>query len=442
MSDLLSIGASGVRAHQAALTTTSDNIANAATPGYVRRTATLTQVGGTSVRLGAGMGVAVSGIARAADSFRSAQVRAAGSDVARTETGMVWLDRIESALGGQALDERMGDFFNAGTALAADPSATAPRAAMLEAASGVAQAFSGTVRAIDSAIADLDTAAAADAAKLGELSSGLAKINEGLGRVSDGSAGQAQLLDQRDRLLEEMSGLTDVTTTFDSAGRASVRGGGADGALLVHGSDAAKIGYARNADGAVSFVSSRAGVESILTPTGGSLAGIAEGAARLGEARASITTLATEFVNGVNDVQGRGQDLAGKGGNPMFALETGGTIKAVLSDPAAIAAASPGKGTRDNGNLSKLADLRSTAKFETRTVALQAANGSALAARKTVAQAQGSIHDSAVAARDAASGVNLDAEAIDLMRFQQAYQASSRVIQVARETLDTLLQIR
>ncbi|MEP9404070.1 flagellar hook-associated protein FlgK [Sphingomonas sp. VNH70] len=442
MSDLLSIGASGVKAHQQALAITSDNIANAATPGYVRRSATLTQVGGTSVRLGGGMGVAVGGMARAADAFRTAQVRQAGSDLSRTETGMVWLERIETSLGGQGLDARLGDFFNAATALSADPPAAAPRAAMLEAARGVAQAFSGTVRGIDDAIADLDTAAAAAATKLEETASALAKVNDGLGRVGDGSAGQAQLLDQRDRLLETMSGLTDIAVQFDPAGRASVRGGGAGGAVLVHGPDSAKIGYARNADGATTFVTSLAGKEAILTPNGGSIAGIAEGAARLAEARGAAVTLAGEFVKGVNENQARGSDLNGRGGAAMFALETGGTVTMTLADPAGIAAATAGKGARDNGNLAGLSALRNSGRFEARTVALQAANGSALAARKTVAEAQGSIHDSAVAARDAASGVNLDAEAINLMRFQQAYQASSRVIQVARETLDTLLQIR
>ncbi|MGL4301482.1 MAG: flagellar basal body rod C-terminal domain-containing protein, partial [Sphingomonas sp.] len=51
------------------------------------------------------------------------------------------------------------------------------------------------------------------------------------------------------------------------------------------------------------------------------------------------------------------------------------------------------------------------------------------------------IRDNAVAARDAVSGVNLDSEAVDLLRFQQAYQASSRVIQVARDTLQSILDI-
>ena len=45
-------------------------------------------------------------------------------------------------------------------------------------------------------------------------------------------------------------------------------------------------------------------------------------------------------------------------------------------------------------------------------------------------------------ARDSGSGVDLDSEAVDLLRFQQAYQASSRVIQTARDILQTILEIR
>ena len=123
MSDLLSIGASGVRAYQSALTTTSDNIANAGTPGYVRRTTSLAEIGvGSAVQL-TGSGVTVAGIARAADPFRSADVRQTTSDVSRSDSGIVWMERIEDALGSRALTTRMTAFFNAATTLSSDPSA-------------------------------------------------------------------------------------------------------------------------------------------------------------------------------------------------------------------------------------------------------------------------------------------------------------------------------
>ena len=52
------------------------------------------------------------------------------------------------------------------------------------------------------------------------------------------------------------------------------------------------------------------------------------------------------------------------------------------------------------------------------------------------------VQTQAVEARDRVSGVNLDQEAADLIRFQQAYQASAQVMQVATKLFDTMLQIR
>ncbi len=141
MTDMLSIGASGVRAYQTALTTTSENIANAGTAGYSRRVTGTREIAAPSDgsnRVLNGLGVTVSGITRSGNDLRNAEVRAAGSDLARSEAGAVWLGRIEGALTGNKLDERLTAFFNAATALAADPSASAPRATMLQAAASLA----------------------------------------------------------------------------------------------------------------------------------------------------------------------------------------------------------------------------------------------------------------------------------------------------------------
>jgi hypothetical protein len=52
------------------------------------------------------------------------------------------------------------------------------------------------------------------------------------------------------------------------------------------------------------------------------------------------------------------------------------------------------------------------------------------------------VHDQAVSARDQVSGVSLDQEAADLIRFQQAYQASAKILQVASQLFDSILQVR
>jgi flagellar hook-associated protein 1 FlgK len=213
--------------------------------------------------------------------------------------------------------------------------------------------------------------------------------------------------------------------------------------VFVVGTDSGQVSFARNDDGAVQFAVTRGGEASVLSPSGGTLAGFADGAQRIASARAGLNTIASDFTAQVNAVQMQGRDLDGKAGTALFATgETATDISVALTDPRGIAAAGATGGVRDSSNLSALQAVRGSGAFETRTTNLIAGNAAALEQRKTVADAQSAIRDGAVSALAAASGVDLDSEAVDLLRFQQAYQASSRVIQTARDTLQTILDLR
>ncbi|MBR0553108.1 flagellar hook-associated protein FlgK [Stakelama marina] len=446
MSDLLSIGASGVRAYQSAMTTVSENIANVGTTGYARRSTDLSEISAAeSFRTRSvlsGQGVSINGISRAADPFRSAEVRSAQSDLSRTSTGVATLERIDSSLTDYQLSDRLTAFFAAAKSVAADPSATGPRAAMLESAQGVASAFAGSGRALDAAANEIDTHAKQSLDQLNQLTGALAKVNSSLGRTAADNSGHAQLLDERDRILESMSKITDISVDIDTAGRASVRGGGSAGPMLVQGDIASTVSYSRNATGAVSLAVSRLGTTSALTPTGGELAGIVDGAQRIAAASEQLDTIAKDFVDGINAVQAGGNDLSGNPGAAMFAMSGGAsTMTMPMTDPGAIAAAGPSGGARDNSNVANLDAFRTSGNIENRITDLVTDNASALSGRRAVSDVQTAIKDKATAARDSVAGVNLDEEAVDLLRFQQAYQASSRVIQVARESLQSLLNI-
>ncbi len=448
MSDLLSIGASGVRAYQTALSTVSENIANTGTAGYTRRTATLGEVasigGGIAARSSStGSGVTVVGITRSADAYRSQAVRSAGTDLAKTETSITWMNRIETSLSDNKLGDRLTSFFGAAQTLSADPTSIPARAVMLESASSAAAAFAATGKALDTAAAELDSSASQAVDSLNSLGTALAKINDGIARSQPGSSSAAQLADQRDQVLEQMSTLTDVNTSLDDLGRATVRLGGAAGPAFVVGNDSGQAAVTRNDDGAMQFTVMRGATTTSLSPSGGALAGFADGAQRLAAARDGLDAIAEDFTKQVNTVQAQGRDLDGKAGTALF--ETGDSptdISVALTDPRGIAAAGVNGGIRDASNLTALQKARSDGGFETRTTNLIAGNAAALQQRTTVADAQSAIRDGAVSALATASGVDLDSEAVDLLRFQQAYQASSRVIQTARDTFQTILEIR
>ena len=445
MSDLLSIGASGVRAYQTALSTVGDNIANTGVAGYSRRTTTLaevTSVNGIAGRGITGSGVIATGVGRVADSYRAAAVRSSGADLARTEAGSVWLDRVQSSLTGSNLGDRLTGFFTAARNLAADPTSVPQRAVVLENAKSLAASFAATGKQLDTGMSELDATAQQAVGQLNSLGDALAAVNDGLARAGPGGTTAAQLADQRDQLLEQMSALADVGVTTDALGRATVTLGGGGGPVLVSGSDAGHVAYARTG-GAVSLSVQNGGTFQSFTPTGGGLAGVVEGAGRLADARLSLNALATDFTTEVNAVQAGGRDLDNLPGQPLFATGATATdLTVTLSDPRGIAAAGVGGGTRDASNLQTLESSRGAHGWETGLTRLVTGNAAAIEQRKLVADAQTSIHDGAISARDIVSGVDLDSEAVDLLRFQQAYQASSRVIQVARETMQSILDIR
>lgn len=447
MSDMLSIGASGVRAYQTALATVGENIANVNSAGYTRRQVTLTEVPGvgSTFAYGAGNGVTLTGVGRSTDVYSGRALRAATSDLSRTTSGAQWLDRIQGALTGNALTSRVTGFFGAAQALAAEPDSTALRTGMVSAASSAAIAFTATGKAFDQVDADIDTAGNQAAQDLTSLGVSLAKINEGISRSLQGSTAAAQLMDQRDDILSQMSNLTDIATTFDSIGRATVNIGGSSGAAFVKGTGTGTVSYARDTNGKIAFSVTVGDETKQISPNGGTLGGIVDGAERSAAIRQVLNSVASQFVNDVNQNQANGKDQNNLTGAALFVVDptrpaTEITLSATFTGDQI--AAGKGGGSRDASNLAALEATRVGQGYEGSLTTLVTDNATAYKQKNTIADAQGAIRDGAASALSASTGVNLDSEAVDLIRFQQAYAASSRVIQVARETMQTLLDMR
>lgn len=119
-----------------------------------------------------------------------------------------------------------------------------------------------------------------------------------------------------------------------------------------------------------------------------------------------------------------------------------------LASASEFAAAASGNGTGDNSNALALASLQTQKLLGNGTETYQSAYGKLLAdvggktrEAKVDSEAQQALLDNAVSAQSEVSGVNLDEEAADLIKYQQAYQASAQLIRVADELFQTLLGI-
>src|SRR4029079_11170770 len=94
--------------------------------------------------------------------------------------------------------------------------------------------------------------------------------------------------------------------------------------------------------------------------------------------------------------------------------------------------------TATNGNLLALDSIRASSKIEDRWSALVSANAQMLSSAKAESTAASNWRDTSLAALDEVTGVDLDTEAAEMLLYQQAYSASARIIQVARESIQAV----
>jgi flagellar hook-associated protein 1 FlgK len=440
MSDLLGIGASGLRAYSRALATVGDNIANAQTPGYARRTLQLREALGAgdsslvraNVRPG---GVDVQGVSRSVDAWLTADSRISSGDAGRAGTKLAWLDRVETALSDETNGIKNGltKVFTTADQLTADPSNRTLRSQFLQAVDDVASGFRTAAGQLSGMAEGISDAATSAVDQFNADLNALEQINVGLRKARPGSTGEATLLDERDRLIDVLSAQGGVSASFDDRGAATVRAT-ASGDVLVGGGTVTPVAATTGADGRVSFAITGGGP---FTTATGSLAGLSEASNHVADQRAALDTMAGDFAGQLNAAHQAGTDA---NGNPGAALFTGTASAATLTAAALTAdqvAAANASGA--NGNMLVLGAMRGANDPESKWSGHIASQGQTTAAARAQDAAATTRADAAAAARGAVSEVDLDREAADLMRFQQAYSAAARTIQVARETMQALL---
>ncbi len=326
MTDLLTIATSGVKAYRLALEAVADNVANASTPGHVRRTTTLSpasiSTGNGPLELDpiGGNGVRITGIQRAADLLRADTVRRGEADVASLSATARWLQTLESSLSGPAsIGKPMGDLFGALSDLASDPTSPAARTTFLARAETLADRFNASSANLDRIRADIGREADTETRTLNGLTQSLASLNAQLRRSSAGSGAAAVLADERDRLLGQMAGLIRFDVRFDARGMANVRVPDAGGPLLLEGDRAQSVRLVPGAGGGFDLRVGPQGADTPATLTGGSLNGLSLAAKLLDQAQLRLDGIADRLAEDMNRVHAEGVDLNGADGGALFA---------------------------------------------------------------------------------------------------------------------------
>ncbi|MBS7671321.1 flagellar hook-associated protein FlgK [Croceicoccus gelatinilyticus] len=443
-SDLISIARSGTRTARMALDVAAHNIANASTEGYVRRTVRLEEIGSSNGVTAAGKltlsGVSLGGVIRNADAYRQSEVRRTGADVARANAELEGLKNIEVALEESGLYDGIVGFEASLKRLESDPVDPALRAGVVEAARAMASSFNLADNALKASSEGTLFAAKTDVDQVNTLAAELGRINLKLSRSPVGSGDQASLLDRRDTLLGELSQKVGIHTSIGTDQNVEIRIGDSSGPLLLSGFTSSPFTMTTAADGTLSFAVGGTAV----VPGAGSLAGHAQSLDMASVVQGRLDDLAVEISTIFNNSQAGGAALDGTAGSPLFGGTGAADMSLLFQDGRMITTAPAGSpaNSRDTSQLAALnAALTSNgvaADMDSLLFDVSAAVSGRTVTRDTLV----TIADNAEISFRAQAGVDLDEEAVNLVRFQQAFQASGRVMQVASDTFNSILGIR
>jgi flagellar hook-associated protein 1 len=486
VTSLLSIARGALSAQEQAVNVIGHNIANAETPGYTRQRVSLAAASPETLPpLGQlGRGVTVAGIERLRSAFLDSSWRQEAGLQGRTQTLSDVLSQVTGVLAepsdtglGASLDNLI-DAFNSLASNPVDPTARAVVAAN-------ATALTDKFHSIDAQLNGIAQNVAAD------LTQAVNDVNSYAGQISDlntqiRAAGGAapDLLDRRDQLIDKLGGLIDVRVVDRGVGTVDVLAGGLQ--LVSSGGTTQSLSVSGSGPYQVRIGSPAAPV----SIGGGKIAGLIDafntigvrgsGTVRATGLRGQLDDLAAGLVTAVNQIHS-GYDPSTKPLQPTITpapspLATIGAFfdpngitaasiqldPAIQADPANIAAGySTAAG--DNTIALQLGGLRNLsvpvpgASGATPNSPATAAGGSQIlgdfytsfvAALGVTAQAAQSGADSHTtllgnlnAKRQSDSGVSIDEEMVSLIEHQQAYTAAARLVKVADEMLQELVNL-
>lgn len=439
-----SIALQSLQATQGALSATTDNIANVNTPGFTRRRAVLMEeIPEVQQGITYGRGVRLQGIESVRDEMLDLRLDAEAQDHGAAQAKVDALQPLDASLSDldNGLTTRLTAFFNSLSTLAAQPTSVPMRQSALTAASNLVTGFNQTSQNVTQMRANLDYQVAQSVADINQRVDEIARLNSEVNRMQSIGGDASAYLDQRTTAIQELSELADVAIVQSDDGLTITTG---RGTALVVGGNSYALQSSPDPDGHQRVLS--AGTDITSEFAGGKLG--AQLSVRDHDMLATLNDLdsvAFAFGNAVNQAHALGFDLNGDAGGQFFtvgssAAGTAASIGIALTDPRAIAASSNGD-AGSNGNLASLGGVEGTALINGQSAGDFLSGicfrvGSAASESQSQLEATESIQAQLESQRAGISGVSLDEEAANLMRFQRAYQAAARVIDTANQMLD------
>jgi flagellar hook-associated protein 1 FlgK len=432
----LLIGIGGLDAAQGALDATSDNIANVNTPGYTREEAQFSEVpesdSGNQVT---GGGVTLDGLQSIRDELLNMQINQQTSAQSAVDTESSSLQQVQTYFTSTGTDiaSALAAFSSSLVELSGNSTSSAAQQGVLAAGKNLAAAFNTTANGLTSAQTAANEQVPDTVSQINSLTQQIAQLNSQLAQVpaaEDGGTTQ----DQLDQAVQQLAGLTNISVTQTKNGETITTGSGTP---LVVGSQSFSLQTATGTGGLEEVLDSN-GKNITSTITGGALGGSLNIANQVIPGfLTQLNTLASQFAAKFNSAQAAGTDSNGNAGAAFFTgtsnLSTAAaTIGVGISSPSQLAISSDGSAGGD-GNIANLSAALTTALPSGQSAATAYASivfnvGTAASNASTQSTAIGDNLTQLNNQQGAVSAVNIDEETANLMRYQTAYEAASRVV--------------
>jgi flagellar hook-associated protein 1 FlgK len=445
----LNTALSGLEAAQAAIDTTGQNIANANTPGYSRQRVdeternaltiqTLSSVTGAGSQLG--LGVDITTISRVRDQFLDSSYRNQNSQTSGNNTASTLLGQVQASLNepsASGLSTALNKFWTAFSGLQNAPTNQGAMSAVLGAGQTVAEnlnTLSGELSTVESQVTgQYTTLTDPTTGPVASDANQIAALNVQIAQAKTSGLDANSLLDQRDQLIDDLSQYSNVSVSQQSNGMVNVSfgnaaiaaaGGTADATPLVNGGS---VDLSHNLTDA--NLSGSAGTLGSLL----SLYDATTGTGKLATYATTLDNMTNQLVSTVNSAIS-GADAAGATAPPFF--DPTGTTAGTIAVNSSLSSANPPYTAAEAGAVSKLSGGAADQAYNAFVTQI----GSDVQAAQSAQQTSQSLLSAISNQRQSISGVSLDEEMTNLIQYQQAYQASARVMNAIDETLNTLIQ--
>lgn len=453
----LNIALRSMLSHQIAIQVTEHNVANATTPGYRRQEAILSaaqpytypSLRGQVSPGQLGTGVVVDRIRQYNLEFFDDRYRKALSEGKGYEMQASLLKQVEATLSETSQDglvAKLDAFWSGWQALSNDPTNMALRSDLLERADSVAEALNWRAQALVRLQQDQNLTILERVDEINALASQIANLNVEIITVKAAGNQPNDLYDQRDQMLNRLAEISGAVGTIQDNGEALVTIGGH---ALVIGATTFKVAAT---SGNIANIYWEADGQP-LNVVRGELQGLFNARDTIiPDLMSGLDNLASNLVNQVNSLHTSGYALDGTTTNLNLFDPAGVTALSirlstdVAGQPQNIAAAETANAPGDGNLALRIAQIRDQAvmsggqetinAFYTRQVANL---GIQILRADTYARDRSSVADSLNSLRESVVGVNLDEEAANLIKYQRAFQAATRMVSVIDEMLDRII---